>query len=172
MARRTEQVLIEHEGRDKGKVFLIEEMPALQAEEWFFRALQLLARGGADIPDNIFDQGAMGFAALGIGACLTGLAKSEWYNVKPLWDELLQCVKELKSGPSAIPIMTFQEIIGQVEEPVTFTLLRERILSLHLGFSLAARLSYFSAAVVKTLSENGPNILTFPDPSQPASPPN
>ena len=103
MARRETTVTITREGRDQGKTYTLREMPAAQAEEWFYRAMMLLARSGADVPPDIFQQGAIGFATMGLGTVLTGLGKAPWHEVKPLLDEMLPCVVALAS-PAGVPI--------------------------------------------------------------------
>ena len=60
MARKTMDVLIDADNRDKGKLFFVEEMPASQAEEWATRALMAMMRSGIDIPENIQDAGLAG----------------------------------------------------------------------------------------------------------------
>ena len=84
---RSTTVVIEAEGRDKGGTFVLTEKPAIPATEWFIRAMQLLARSGADVPPAIMQQGAAGFVTLGVGTVLTGLGKAPWFEVKPLLDD-------------------------------------------------------------------------------------
>ena len=143
--RRKAVVTIQRAGRDQGKSYTIEEMSAVAAEDWFFRAMQFLARSGADVPPNLFDHGAAGFAAIGIGTALTGLGKSPYFEVKPLLDEMLKCIVSYQAPGAAQPITMLSQILSQTEEFLTVTQLREEILSLHLGFSLAAKLSEFRA---------------------------
>ena len=52
MARKTKRVTITAEGRDKGKTFLITELPADQAERWAIRALLALIQSGAVISED------------------------------------------------------------------------------------------------------------------------
>lgn len=51
MARKTKLVTIAAEGRDKGKCFLIREMPAMQSEKWAIRAILALGRADAEVED-------------------------------------------------------------------------------------------------------------------------
>ena len=53
MPRRTKTYVIADENRDKGKMFLLTEMPALQAEKWAIRAFLALAKAGLVIPDDV-----------------------------------------------------------------------------------------------------------------------
>ena len=160
MARRTAAITITREGRDHGGVFVITEMPAVPATEWFIRAMQLLARSGADVPPNIFQAGAAGFAAMGIGTVLTGLGKAPWFEVKPLLDELLACVTSYQP-PGAITSQTqLPVILGQIEEPATIMQIHEEVVSLHLGFSIADRLSNFRTLAANLIQELTPTIET------------
>lgn len=164
MARREEVVVIDAEGRDKGKQFLIREMPAYQAEEWFMRAMMLLARSGTDVPSDIFEHGSMGFAAMGIGAAISGLGKAPWHEVKPMMDEMLACLASYQS-PAGVAVTIHSQIMQQIEEPRTIMRLREEILSLHLGFSIAARLLDFRAATVAMMEGLGQITKISPAPS-------
>jgi hypothetical protein len=172
---RTATISIDTEGRDKGGVFVLTEKPALPATEWFIRAMQLLARSGADVPPAIMSQGAAGFVTLGIGTVLTGLGKAPWFEVKPLLDELLTCVVSYQPPGAVSPLTRWDIIKGQIEEPATILQLYEEVVSLHLGFSLASRLSTFRALAAGMIADLTPNTSTLIEPapssSQPDSPP-
>ena len=58
--RKTKVVAITVDGRDKGKHFLIYEMPASAAEEWAMQALLLAAQSGAQIPPDVMGAGMAG----------------------------------------------------------------------------------------------------------------
>ena len=166
MARREASVTISAEGRDKGKSFTIREMPAEQAEDWATRAIMLIARGGIDVPPYIFQAGFQAFVVLGIGTILSGLGKAPHAEVKPLMQEMMNCVVSMDS-PSGMPITNPALIAGQIEEVATRFQLREEVLSLHLGFSLAARLlEYRQMFAAIMAADSGPNTSTFPDPLQ------
>jgi hypothetical protein len=168
---RTATVVIEREGRDKGGVFTLTEKPALQATEWAIRALQLLARSGADVPPTILQMGAAGFVTLGVGTVLTGLGKAPWHEVKPLLDELLSCVTSYQPPGAVSPQSRWDVIKGQIEEPSTILQLHEEVVSLHLNFSLKDRLSSYRAIAAKMISELSQNIETSTDSAAPSSPP-
>lgn len=173
--RRTATVVIEREGRDKGGIFVLNEMPVIPATEWFVRAMQLLIRGGVDVPPHIMQLGAAGFVTIGIGSVLTGLGKAPWHEVKPLLDELLTCVASYQPPTAAVPLSRWDQIKTQIEEPSTIFQLHEEVVSLHLGFSLAGRLSTFRTLAAKMITELGPNAemssATSPTSSPPDSPP-
>lgn len=135
MARKSEIVTITEDNRDRGKAFLITEMPASRAEAWATRALLALAKSGADIPEDALNTGMAGIALAGVRA-LGGLS---WQDVQPLMDEMFGCVQIIPSPetPSVVRVLLDDDI----EEVSTRMLLREKVLSLHLGFSVAGRFS-------------------------------
>lgn len=170
MARREAVVTITAEGRDKGKLFHIRELSAVVAEDWFARALQLLVRAGVEVPPNILEAGAMGFVTMGIGACLTGLGKAPYPEVKSLMEDMYPCVVGYQEAPGPTWVTILPVILDQVEEVGTLIKLREEIISLHLGFSLAARLSNYREAVALLIQGIGESTETSdfqsPSPSQ------
>ena len=152
MARRTASVLINQEGRDRGDVFTLTEMPAEAATWWAIRALQLLVRSGTDVPPHLLSMGWAGFVTLGIGTVLGGLGKAPPHDVKPLLDELLTCVTTLQKATAQVEVRHWPVIKSQIEEPTTFFQIYEEVVSLHLGFSLAARLSNYRTLVTNLLA--------------------
>ena len=169
--RRTATVIIDREGRDQGGVFVLTEMAVIPATEWFIRAMQILARSGVDVPSNIMSQGAAGFVTMGIGTVLTGLGKAPWYEVKPLLDELLSCITSYQPPGAVAPLARWDVIKTQIEEPSTILQIHEEVVSLHLGFSLSARLSNYRAMAAAMMSALMPNIETSTDPLPSSSPP-
>jgi hypothetical protein len=130
MARKTAKLTIADENRDRGKLFLITEMSASQAEDWGLRALLALTNAGADVPDDIRGAGMAGVALMGIQA-LSGLKHAD---AKPLLDEALACV-EICPDPSKTEIRRAL-IEDDIEEVMTRVRLRKAVLELHLGFSV------------------------------------
>lgn len=169
MARREHYVTIEREGRDKGGTFHLREMPALSATDWFMRAMQLLARSGADVPPGLMAHGPEAFVAMGIGTVLQGLSRGAWGDVKPLMEELLGCVVSYQPPGGQVPL-SGAAWRGQVEEPATIFQLYEEVLSLHLGFSLLARLSEFAGAMARMITAIGQNTETSTPEQEPSSP--
>lgn len=129
MARKQATVTITAEGRDKGKVFEITEMPASQSEEWAGRALFAMLNAGVQIPDNIASGGLAGVASLGIDA----LTKVSFEAAKPLLDQMFSCIK---IKPSAT--VTRDLIEDDIEEVATRLRLRKEVWNLHVDFSTAA----------------------------------
>jgi hypothetical protein len=132
MARKTQIVTIDQDGRDKGKAFLITEMPAAQAEEWGARALFALMRSGVEVPENVRDLGLAGIAALGLKA-LGGL---EWDLAKPLFDEMFTCIQIIPDP--AKPAVVRGLVPDDIEEVKTRLLLRKAVLMLHIEFFTGA----------------------------------
>jgi hypothetical protein len=134
--RKTKIVTIDAENRDKGKSFLLTEMGATQAEKWAARAFLALAKSGVDLPDGAAQQGLAGVAAAGLSA-LSGL---DWALAEPLLDEMFRCI-QIQPDPVKNP--NFFRALGEndTEEVTTRIKLRKELLELHLGFSLAAKLS-------------------------------
>ena len=128
MARKQATVTISAEGRDKGKVFVLTELPAYEAEDWAGRALFALMNAGVDIPDNIAEAGLAGVAALGIKA----LTKLPYDSAKPLLDSMMKCVQIQPS-----PTVTRALVADDIEEVATLLTLRKQILGLHMDFSMA-----------------------------------
>lgn len=140
--RRTRTVTIdkpadgERENRDAGKSFLLTEVAAIAAEEWGLRAMMALGTSGIVVPQEIADAGLIGIALIGYQAFMG--AKEE--AVLPLWREMLPACVQLKppigeNAAGATILMPWHPSI--VEEVSTLQLLRQQILELHTGFTLA-----------------------------------
>lgn len=129
--RKTKIVTIETENRDKGKTYLLTEMPAAQAEKWAARAFLALAKSGVEIPDDVAAAGLAGVAVSGLAA----LSRIDWRDAEPLLDEMMACVKIQEKLLTRVLDPNAEDI----EEVATRLLLRKELLELHLGFSLAAK---------------------------------
>lgn len=130
--RRTKTITITDDGRDKGKMFLLTEMPALQAEKWATRALLALTKAGVDVPEDIARSGLAGIAALG----LKMLGNLDFADAMVLMEEMFGCVKIIrdpKYPDLALAIISDDDI----EEVWTRLLLRREVFELHVNFSLA-----------------------------------
>ncbi|WP_313387749.1 hypothetical protein [Achromobacter aegrifaciens] len=129
MARKQITLTIGAEGRDKGKVFILTELSAYDAEEWAGRALFSLMNAGVEIPDNIAEAGLAGVAAMGMKA----IAKLPFESAKPLLEKMMDCVQIQPS-----PNVTRELMSGDIEEVATLFTLRKKVLGLHLDFFTAA----------------------------------
>jgi hypothetical protein len=132
MARKVLTVTIPHEGRDKGKVFIVTEMPATQAEKWAARAFFAIAKSDVEIPDDISGTGMAGIAALGIRA----FGKMDFNDAEPLLDEMFQCIKIMPDPMK--PEVVRGLIEDDIEEVRTRYELRKETIKLHINFSIPA----------------------------------
>lgn len=126
MARK-EASFVADTGRDKGKQFLITEMPASQAESWAIKAILAVGKAGIEIPENIASQGMAGLLAVGY----MNLLKIPFEAAKPLLDEMMSCVQFIPSSNVKRPL-----IEDDIEEVQTRLLLRKAIWNLHMDFFL------------------------------------
>lgn len=160
MARKTALITIDAPGRDQGKRYVITEMPASRAEWWAIRALGAMARSGVDVPPEALDSGMMGVTAVGLRALLA----SPDPELKPLLDEMFECVQRKEDlGERAL-------VEDDIEEAGTRLRLRDEVLKLHTGFSLAAALL---EAVAEFMSRRAASSITpmSPPESGPSSAP-
>lgn len=134
--RKTKMVTVEAEGRDRGKVFLVTEMPAMQAEAWAIRAFFALANAGVELEDGYENMGMAGLAYVGLRA----LTRVRYEDAKPLLDEMMTCVK-IVPDPSN-PAFA-RDLVGQddVEEAATLMILRAEVFELHTDFSIRDAIS-------------------------------
>ncbi|WP_205525180.1 hypothetical protein [Novosphingobium sp. THN1] len=173
MARKFKVITIAAEGRDRGKSFLIVEKSAYDAEKWATRAMLALSRAGATVDEDAIASGALGILATGLDA----FRVLPFDEAEPLLDEMMTCVHfvpdpakvDAMSGrPVTRPLMLPDDFNdGDIEEVATLIQVREEVLSLHLGFSLAAVLSSMAAS----LRTSRQNTSTSPAPAEPASEP-
>lgn len=161
--RKTRKLTIEgnpEENRDAGKVFLITEVSAVQAEEWGLRALMALGTSGIVVPQEVADAGVIGVVMIGYQAFM-GASPAE---VLPLWREMLPaCVSQWVSSEVSHPWNP-----TLVEETSTLLKLRQNILELHTGFTLAEIALNFKTKI-SALKSNSPDTSTSPDLSQQSS---
>ena len=127
MARKETIVTITAEGRDKGKAFLITELPASEAEEWAMRAMFSLMNAGVEIPENIAEAGTAGLFALG----LTTMSKLPFEAARPLFDKMMECVQIKLAVPRSL-------IESDIEEVLTRLTLRKAVWDLHTDFFIGA----------------------------------
>lgn len=151
--RKTKTITITAEGRDKGKIFVISEMPASQAEEWGMRALEAIAQK-SDLPAGIQNAGMLGIFILGLKPVLA----APFTMVKPLLDEMFASCLSIQPDPknpgllrgAGTPLIKKEGPLVEedIEEVATRFFLRDQIFELHTGFSPAAVLSQMWGKVV------------------------
>ena len=110
-------------GRDAGKVFKVEEMPAVQMDRWITRALCMLGRSGS---------GLSMIGGMTMEALLQAFSKLDFKDSEPLLDELLACCSFKKDG--TLVKMTGSMVDSVVEDWTTIFKLRIEALKLNLGF--------------------------------------
>jgi hypothetical protein len=132
MSRRELIYTVKDDNRDKGRSYLLKEMPATQGEWWAFRAFVALARGGVEVPEDVTSMGMAGVARITLGQ----LGKMHPEDARPLMDELyaqIQIVTDLKTGYA-------RELIeDDVDEISTHFKLKWELIRLHAGFSETAK---------------------------------
>ena len=110
-------------GRDAGKVFKIEEMPAVQMDRWVTRALCMLGRSGSGIS-------AIGGSTM--EELLQAFSKLDFKDSEPLLNELLACCSFKKDG--TLVKMEGSMVDSVIEDWTTIFKLRIEALKLNLGF--------------------------------------
>src|SRR5262252_3554336 len=136
MARKSIDVTIAEDNRDKGHTYRITEMPARDGEDWAYELGLILFRGGA-ITQEQLDLGMAGLASLAFTAILRGLGLINFRaDVKPLLDRMLRCIEFVPDlrNPAIPPRPLLPE---EPEEVTTLVHLRREWIALHLGFSSA-----------------------------------
>lgn len=128
--RKTREITIDGPAgsRDVGKTFLITEMSAMAADSWAIRALGAMMRSGVGIPAEIVQSGLQGFALYGIKALLA----APFEESAPLLAEVMDCVQIVEQ------LITRRLLDSDIEEIATITRLRDEVIEVHTGFSVAA----------------------------------
>lgn len=133
MARKVQEYqvsLADTDNRDRGKTYVITEMPATQAEAWAIRALLALARNGTEVPAEALQAGFAGLIPY-----LTNLVGAvRWEDAQPLLAEMLTCVQYQATIDAQGTKFTRKLVDGDIEETETLMLLRKEVIKLHKGF--------------------------------------
>lgn len=151
MARATANYTVTDDGRDKGKVFIITEMPASRAESWAMRAILALMAGGVEVPEGFDRMGMAAMAEIGIKA----LAGLKWDVAEPLLAEMWSCVQYVPDPSKSHVIRNLIE--EDIEEISTRIKIRAEVWKLHTGFLKAVAPSIsggLQAAADKSDSQN------------------
>jgi hypothetical protein len=133
MARKTAIVTISDEGRDQGKIFLLTEMSATQAELWAIRVFMSMAKSGVPVPEDFKSLGIAGLARIGLSA----LSSLSFNDAKPLLDELFTCVNIIPDRANQNFSRDLLET--DIEEIATRLQLRLEVLKLHFDFLKAVK---------------------------------
>ena len=143
MARKEQPITIQADGRDKGKIFLLTEMPATKAEKWALRAFLAMAKNGVEIPEEIAGMGMRGILVMGF---VRAIGSMRYEDAELLLDEMFECVQYVANPkePLASRRVPLEEDIEEVETRLT---LRRSIFELHVDFSkLAGRFKSVQSA--------------------------
>jgi hypothetical protein len=131
--RKTINVTIQEQGRDLGKVFVLTEKSAIEADKWGIRALLALSKSGVPIPSEFMEMGIIGVLAVGVHR----LAGVSFGDLEPLLDEMLTCV-EVMPTPGR-PDIIRKLLPDDIEEVKTLQTLRMEVFRIHTGFSPPAK---------------------------------
>ena len=130
---KTKTVTIE-KGRDKGKKFLITEMPAMQADEWSHKLIEQAANSGVNLKDvdilNMNTDNMKGMVEIGVGIFTVLGRVPHQISREMKFDLLDRCVQIVPSSGSPRDCVWDQEII----DFPNFTKLAYHVLELHIGF--------------------------------------
>lgn len=126
--RKKKTYVVQDEGRDKGKHFLIEEMSAAKTERWGMRAFTILMRHNTDVGEVKAAGGIEEIARVGFGA----LATLKFEEVEDLLAEMFDCVSIIPDPKK--PEITRPLIEDDIEEVITRLKIREAVFSLHTDF--------------------------------------
>ena len=130
--RKTKTITITDEGRDKGKVYSLTELPASKAERWAMRAFFAMMRGGVTVPDDLAAMGMAGLAQMGLSA----VSSMSFHDAEPLLDEMMTCVKAVPDPTK--PSFVRELVETDIEEVKTRLLLRKEVFTLHTDFFTSA----------------------------------
>lgn len=138
MGRKVVELTITAEGRDKDKTFILTELPAAKAERWAMRALHVMSVSGVEIPDEAILGGMAVVAIVGLRALFAGPPA----EFEPLMDEMMSCVRmKVAALPDGRPLTE-----DDIEDVTTYIQLRDEVLKLHTGFSIADALKMMASA--------------------------
>jgi hypothetical protein len=134
--RKTSTYTVDSEGRDKGKSFLLTEMPATKAEDWAIRVMLALGAANVEIPDGALELGMAALAEIG----LKKLFAISSTAIRPLLAELMECVEFVPNLQKPQVKVGYPLFESQVEEVKTLLTLKWEVLKLHMSFLEAADL--------------------------------
>ncbi|WP_145484410.1 hypothetical protein [Yersinia aldovae] len=135
MSRKQITYIVEDEGRDKGKEFLITEMSAWDAEELSEEIYRAMGHGEFNsLPADVVAMGAAGLATVGISV----LAAAPASVSRPISDRILSTVEVVITNEGKDITRSIKPI--DFEEISTIRTLKDKVFELNFGFlSLAAK---------------------------------
>lgn len=165
--RKKKVVTITAGGRDKGRSYLLTEMPVMKCEKWAARLLLAMGRSGIEIPDDAIAAGAVGVLAVGVA----NIGKIAFEDAEPLLDEMMGCIAFVPDATAKDLVdpdwpVTRALMADDIDELPTLLKLRAEVAELHVGFSIPAALSDLAARWVASRQQNSS---TSPKPAEPSS---
>jgi hypothetical protein len=134
------------ENRDYGKRYRITEMSAMAAEKWAARATLALAnRLTQELPAEVSDELVANPTLVGVARAFAILRGLQFPEISPLMDELWDCVLVVEDF--GVRDLFRAGSSDDIEEPRTLIELRNEIMQLHVGFTMAASLLNLMAMV-------------------------
>lgn len=124
-------VTIVAENRDKGKVFVVNEMPANPFEQWALKALTAMGRAGLEISEDTWSMGAMSLGIMGFKS----LIKMNYEDAQELMDLMFSYVR-IQPDPNN-PNIQRPLVDSDIEEITTRLKLRAAWWEQQTGFQLA-----------------------------------
>lgn len=121
--RKTVNVTIDAEGRDKGKVFVVTEMPVWDVDKLAIRVLVACANAGAQIPDDVVHGGLVGLLSMGP---VRALALVPYDTVEVVVDRMNACI-QIQPSPGVIRAL----VPDDIEESATLVKLQRAVWDLH-----------------------------------------
>ena len=146
MARKEKLVTITREGRDKGRVYHIQEMAATQGELFAARAFLGIAQGGLDVPEDLRQSGMAGLSKFGLEL----IAKLKFNDAKELMTEMMDCVSFVPDPRN--PSFHRALIDDDIDEVMTRLELRKEWFALHFDFFASAAPSTPEGSAAEGLS--------------------
>jgi len=146
--RNSKTIIIEREGRDKGKMFVITEMSAWNTNKWGLSCARQLAKSGVELPQELVDMGIGGiingirqsisnptengdfFTNSLLKAFLYLMANVDEQQLLKLLAELIACVKLQTADGNVMELLPEHHI----EESSTFNTLYSEVFQLHSFF--------------------------------------
>lgn len=121
-------------GRDKGKVFEITEMPAIQADEWAHRLIEQAANSGVDLKNvdvlEMNTQSMQGMVEIGV-AVFTILGRMNYQISREMKFDLLdRCVRIVPTGGQPRECLWNDEL----KEFASYTILAAHAIGIHIDF--------------------------------------
>ncbi|WP_413534374.1 hypothetical protein [Rahnella inusitata] len=134
MSRKQVTFIVEDEGRDKGKEFLITEMSAWDAEELAEEIYRAMGQGEFNsLPADVVAMGVAGLATVGMSV----LSAAPAHVSRPISDKLLSTVDIIISHDGKENQRKVKPI--DFEEVATIRALKDKVFELNFGFlALAA----------------------------------